>query len=38
MNTNVKTGILVAALAAMAVVAALAKRSDVYLLTLCAVY
>ena len=38
MNTNVKTGILVAALAAVAVVAALAKRSDVYLLTLCAVY
>jgi branched-chain amino acid transport system permease protein len=38
MNTNVKTGILVAALAAVAVVAALAKRSDVYLLTLCVVY
>jgi branched-chain amino acid transport system permease protein len=38
MNTNLKTGILVAALAAVAVVAALAKRSDVYLLTLCAVY
>jgi branched-chain amino acid transport system permease protein len=38
MNTNVKNGILVAALAAVAIVAALAKRSDVYLLTLCAVY
>ena len=38
MNTNVKTIILVAALAAVAVVAALAKRSDVYLLTLCSVY
>jgi branched-chain amino acid transport system permease protein len=38
MNTNVKTAILVAALAAVAVVAALAKRSDVYLLTLCVVY
>jgi len=38
MNTNLKTGILVAALAAVAIVAALAKRSDVYLLTLCSVY
>jgi branched-chain amino acid transport system permease protein len=38
MNTNVKTGILVAALAAVAILAALAKRSDVYLLTLCSVY
>jgi branched-chain amino acid transport system permease protein len=38
MNTKVKTGTLIAALAAVAIVAALAKRSDVYLLTLCAVY
>ena len=38
MSSNVKTGILVAALAAVAIVAALAKRSDVYLLTLCSVY
>jgi branched-chain amino acid transport system permease protein len=38
MSANIKTGILVAALAAVAIVAALAKRSDVYLLTLCAVY
>jgi len=38
MNANVKTGLLVVALAAVAVVAALAKRSDVYLLTLCSVY
>ena len=38
MSPHVKTAILVAALAAVAVVAALAKRSDVYLLTLCSVY
>lgn len=38
MSAAVKTGMLVAALAAVAVVAALAKRSDVYLLTLCSVY
>ena len=38
MNTSVKTGILVAALVVVAVIAALAKRSDVYLLTLCSVY
>jgi branched-chain amino acid transport system permease protein len=38
MNTSVKTGILVALLVVVAVIAALAKRSDVYLLTLCSVY
>lgn len=38
MNTSVKTGILVVLLAGVAVIAALAKRSDVYLLTLCSVY
>ena len=38
MSKTVKTGILVAALAALAVVAAFLKRSDVYLLTLCCVY
>ena len=38
MNTNVKTAILVVALVAVAVAAAVLKRSDVYLLTLCCVY
>jgi branched-chain amino acid transport system permease protein len=38
MNSQLKTGILVASLAAVAIVAALLKRSDVYLLTLCTVY
>jgi branched-chain amino acid transport system permease protein len=38
MNTKVKAGMLAVALAAVAVLAAFAKRSDVYLLTLCAVY
>ncbi len=38
MNNRVKAGMLVVALAAVAVLAAFAKRSDVYLLTLCAVY
>jgi branched-chain amino acid transport system permease protein len=38
MNTKVKAGTLIAALSAVAIIAALAKRSDVYLLTLCAVY
>lgn len=38
MNAAVKTGMLVAALAAVAVLAAFMKRSDVYLLTLYCVY
>ena len=38
MNTHAKTGILVAALIVVAALAALAKRSDVYLLTLSCVY
>src|SRR5947207_1613680 len=38
MNTHAKTGILVVALIAVAVLASLAKRSDVYLLTLFCVY
>jgi branched-chain amino acid transport system permease protein len=38
MNTKVKAGTLIAALAAVAIIAAFAKRSEVYLLTLCAVY
>ena len=38
MNTTYKTGILVAVLVAVAVLAATLKRSDVYLLTLCCVY
>ena len=38
MNAKTKTLILVAVLAAIAVVAAFLKRSDVYLLTLCCVY
>ena len=38
MNTQMKTGILVASLVVVAVVASFAKRSDVYLLTLyCAI-
>ncbi len=35
MNTATKNAILVTALVVVAVIAALAKRSDVYLLTLC---
>src|SRR2546423_168922 len=38
MNAQLKTGILVASLVAVAVLASLAKRSDVYLLTLFCVY
>jgi branched-chain amino acid transport system permease protein len=38
MNATLRTGLLVGALIVVAVVAALAKRSDVYLLTLCSVY
>ena len=38
MSTNAKTGMLAAALAAVAILAAFLKRSDVYLLTLCCVY
>jgi branched-chain amino acid transport system permease protein len=38
MSSNAKTGILAAALAAVAILAAFLKRSDVYLLTLCCVY
>ena len=38
MNTPLKTGILVASLIVVAVLASLAKRSDVYLLTLYCVY
>src|SRR5258706_5334107 len=38
MNSKAKTLVLVGALAAVAVVAAFLKRSDVYLLTLCCVY
>jgi len=38
MNTSLKTGILVVLLVIVAIIAALAKRSDVYLLTLCSVY
>ena len=38
MNANVKTGILVASLIAVAVLATFAKRSDVYLLSLFCVY
>src|SRR5690349_19283981 len=38
MNATTKTGILVALLLAVAVLASLAKRSDVYLLTLLCVY
>ncbi|HEY4138908.1 MAG TPA: branched-chain amino acid ABC transporter permease, partial [Casimicrobiaceae bacterium] len=38
MKNSAKLGILVAALAAFAVLAAIAKRSDVYLLTLFCVY
>src|SRR5215469_17013311 len=38
MSKTVKMGILVVALAALAVIAAFLKRSDVYLLTLCCVY
>jgi len=38
MNATTKTGILVALLVAVAVLASLAKRSDVYLLTLFCVY
>ena len=38
MSNNAKTGILAAALAAVAILAAFLKRSDVYLLTLCCVY
>jgi branched-chain amino acid transport system permease protein len=38
MKTSSKTGLLVALLLIVAVMAAFAKRSDVYLLTLCTVY
>src|SRR5437899_8590207 len=38
MNAQLKTGILVVSLIAVAALAALAKRSDVYLLTLFCVY
>src|SRR5258708_30015004 len=38
MNTTSKNAILIAALVLVAGVAVLAKRSDVYLLTLCTVY
>ena len=38
MNANAKTILLVVALVGLAVVAAFAQRSDVYLLSLCAVY
>src|SRR5205085_4898423 len=38
MNAKLKTGILVASLIAVAVLASFAKRSDVYLLTLYCVY
>jgi branched-chain amino acid transport system permease protein len=38
MSASLKTALLVVALVAVAVIAAFAKRSDVYLLTLCSVY
>ena len=38
MTAAVKTGILIAVLVALAVVATVLKRSDVYLMTLCCVY
>jgi branched-chain amino acid transport system permease protein len=38
MSATAKTAVLVAVLAALAVVATVLKRSDVYLMTLCCVY